>query len=330
MRIARPPLVSVVTPVYNGDLYLRKCIDSILAQTHSNWEYTIVNNCSTDETLAIAKEYAEKDKRIRVHDNEEFLDVIASHNLAFRLISPNSKYCKVVSADDWLFPECIAQMVAIADANPSVSIVGSYQLSGGSSNWHVQWDELPYPSTVLPGREACRRHLLGSNVFANPTSLLYRSDLVRGQQRFYPNSRSGADTSACLKYLQQTDFGFVHQVLSYERNHEAAVSAKCRYLNSFIVDRLYDLIEYGPIYLTPDEFGECLNSTLAAYYQFLATSIFHFRDKEFWNYHKRSIAECGQFSRLKLATAVCAQVADWALNPKQTVEKVLKRGAIIN
>src|SRR3970040_1020431 len=103
------PLVSVLTPVYNGAPYLRECIESVLSQTYSNWEYTIVNNCSTDQTLTIAEEYARKDTRIRVCSNAVLLDVISNHNRAFRLVSPDSKYCKVVSGDDWLFPECLTQ-----------------------------------------------------------------------------------------------------------------------------------------------------------------------------------------------------------------------------
>src|SRR5713226_8729725 len=145
------PLVSVVTPVYNGAAYLRECIESVLAQTYSTWEYIIANNCSTDETLQIAEEYARKDKRIRVYSNDKLLDIIANHNRTFRLISPKSKYCKQVSADDWLFPECLTRMVSVAEANPSVGIVGSYQLSGVGTDgrhWRVRWTELPYPSTV--------------------------------------------------------------------------------------------------------------------------------------------------------------------------------------
>src|SRR5262249_36692798 len=88
-RTARPdaavtapvaPLVSVITPVYNGGDYLRECIESVRSQTYTNWRYTIVNNCSTDDSLAIALHYAKLDPRIRVLSNGSFLDIIQNHN----------------------------------------------------------------------------------------------------------------------------------------------------------------------------------------------------------------------------------------------------------
>lgn len=54
------PLVSILTPVYNGEEYLAECIESVLGQTYQNWEYCIVNNCSTDRTLEIANGYAKR------------------------------------------------------------------------------------------------------------------------------------------------------------------------------------------------------------------------------------------------------------------------------
>ncbi|NIV53907.1 MAG: glycosyltransferase, partial [Gammaproteobacteria bacterium] len=65
----REPFVSVVTPVYNGAKFLPECIESVLAQSYTNWEYIVVNNKSTDDTLAIAEDYARRDPRVRVHDN---------------------------------------------------------------------------------------------------------------------------------------------------------------------------------------------------------------------------------------------------------------------
>jgi glycosyltransferase involved in cell wall biosynthesis len=325
MSTREKPLVSVVTPVYNGEAYLTECIESVLAQTYETWDYTIVNNCSTDGTLEIAQRYARLDQRIRVHTNEEFLDIIGNHNKAFRLISPRSKYCKVVSADDWLFPECITRLVQLAEENPSVGIVGSYQLSGDGGR--VKWDGISYPSTIVSGRDICRWHLLGGGyVFGTPTSLLYRSDLIRGADAFYPNSTAEADTSACYKYLQYADFGFVHQVLSYERVHEAQISSTCKRLDTYRSSWLSDLREYGHAYLTKAEFRSRLEYFLDDYYRFLAVSVFNFRNREFWNYHIRRLEEIGYpIHRIKLAKAICITLLDLLFNPKQTIEKALRR-----
>ena len=330
MTVPNEPLVSIVTPVYNGALYLRECIESVLGQTYSNWEYTILNNCSTDETLAISEEYARKDKRIRVYSNDVLVNIIANHNRAFSLISPQSKYCKVVSADDWLFPECLAQMVCLAEENPSVGLVGSYQISGGGSNWRawrVRWAELPYPSRVMAGREVCRMQMLGGPyVFGTPTSTLYRSDLVRAQERFYPNSSAEADTSACYQCLQVSDFGFVHQVLSYERIHGQAMSATCRSLNSYEPSKLNDLIQYGQTFLTPQEMTKRVEEVLDDYYEFLADSVFQFREKAFWSYHSERLRDAGYpLSYARLFRAVGVKFLDLLLNPKHSVEKALHR-----
>ena len=118
MSGSHQPLVSVVTPVYNGEKYIAECIESVLRQTYENWEYVVVNNCGTDRTLEIANAYAKKDPRIRVHNNSEFLKIIPNWNHALRQISPESKYCKIVHADDWLFPECIERMVAVSEQHP--------------------------------------------------------------------------------------------------------------------------------------------------------------------------------------------------------------------
>src|SRR6266851_3503157 len=170
------PLVSVLTPVYNGGDFLEECIETVLTQSYKNYEYIIVNNCSTDRTLEIAQSYAQKDARIRVHTNEQFVGVIENHNIAFSLISPASKYCKVVSADDFIFPECLTRMVDFGEANPSVGIVGSYMLAGT----RVMFAGLEYERQVVSGRQVCRATLLGGPyVFGSPTSMLYRSDLIR-------------------------------------------------------------------------------------------------------------------------------------------------------
>ena len=216
MVLERRPLVTVVTTVYNGESYLAQSIKSVLRQTYENWEYVIVNNCSTDGSRAIAQHYASNDPRIRIHDNTAFVGVIANYNNGFRQVSPRSSYLKIVDADDWLFPECLSRMVELAEMYPSVGIVGSYALCGVS----IHQDGLPYPSHILSGRELCRNTLLGGpNVFGSTSSLLYRSDVVREMDPFYNEANIHADTESCYAALQRWDFGFVHQVLVFHKKH---------------------------------------------------------------------------------------------------------------
>jgi glycosyltransferase involved in cell wall biosynthesis len=321
-------LVSVITPVYNGAQYIRECIESVLAQTYSNWEYIILDNCSSDGTLSIAEEYARRDHRIQVRANEKLLDIIANHNKAFSLISAASTYCKVVSADDWLFPECLERLVAVAEANPSVGLVGSYQLSGGGaewSQWRVRWTEIPYPSTVVPSRVICRLHMLGGEyVFGTPTSLLYRADLVRMQKDFYPNSSAEADTSACYQCLMKSDFGFVHQVLSYERVHRGQMSEESRSLSAYRPSRLLDLQRYGANWLTQEELKRRKVEILDDYYMFLASRVFNRSRRAFWDYHKKRLTEAGcPLSRTRLAFASWTRLLDIVLNPRLTFQKIL-------
>lgn len=323
------PLVSVVTPVYNGEDYLVECIESVLKQTYQNFEYIIANNCSTDRTLDICSDYAKRDRRIRVYTNDQFVGVMENHNAALGRISPKAKYCKVICADDWMFPECLTKMVELAEANPSVGIVGSYQLSGQEGtdgrDWCVKWTQLPYPSAVTPGREICRYQLLKSvYVFGSPTSTMYRADLVRESGDFYPSSSPHSDTSACYKYLQHSDFGFVHQVLSYERVHEAAISATCRGLNTYAASWLHDLAEYGPFYLTGAEIDRRAREIVGYYYNLLTAGVFQRRGSDFWEFHKRALRECGHpLSYLRLARAIGWELLSLLLNPMQTVKRLL-------
>jgi glycosyltransferase involved in cell wall biosynthesis len=327
MNTSNGPLVSILTPTYNNGPHIAECIESVLAQTYSNWEYTIVNNRSTDNTLEIAQEYAKRDKRIRVYTNTEFLPIIANHNAAFHMISPESKYCKVVSGDDLIFPECIERMVELGEANPSVGIIGSYQLSGGGSRWYVRFTGLPYTTITVSGREICRMHLLTSlSVFGAPTCLMYRSDLVRNSDAFFPNPTAEADVSACFEHLRIADFGFVHQVLSHERLHEATVTTSSKEMNAYLPSKIGDLLTYGPTYLMQEEIDQRLRELMKEYYSFLAVAAVNFRDSKFWKYHNRRLSELGHpLQKLKLANAVALKWLDLLLNPKHTAERLAHR-----
>jgi glycosyltransferase involved in cell wall biosynthesis len=323
LKTASEPLVSIVTPVHNEAHYLAECIESILAQTYQEWDYTIVDNCSTDGSVEIARRYAARDGRIRVWQNEELVNAIANHNIALRLISPASKYCKMVFGDDWIFPECLERMVAVAEQHPSVGVVGAYALEGEQ----VKWVGLPYPALAVSGREICRRHFLeGVYVFGTPNSVLYRADLVRSHDPFYDETNTHTDTEVCFALLKSCDFAFVHQVLSFTRVREGSLSTIAADISASLGAMLRLLTTYGPHFLTPEELKERLEDHLAGYYRFLGRSLILRRNESFWDYHKQELNQAGiGFSRIRLAKAAMTTLCEVALNPKISIEKLIKR-----
>jgi glycosyltransferase involved in cell wall biosynthesis len=311
--------------VYNNVEHLAECIESVLAQSYPNWDYTIVNNCSTDGSGELARRYAAKEPRIKVLDNQRFFRVVANHNVVLRQISPLSKYCKIVFADDWIFPRCIEEMVGVAEAHPSVGIVGAY----GLQEHEIMWSGLPYPSTVVSGRDICRRLFLeGLYVFGTSNSVLYRSDLVMSRDPFYNEANFHADRDACVVLLKTQDFGFVHQVLTFTRRRPGSLSRMAVEMCLDLGCKLQTLVSHGPDFLTRTEFEDCLDPLLAEYYNFLAVSLIRSRwDKKLWEFHVSKLTETVGFSRTRLAGAVLTRLCKAALNPHETFDK-LRRGRI--
>jgi glycosyltransferase involved in cell wall biosynthesis len=324
LRLESQPLVSVITPVYNGADFLAECMDSVLAQTYQNWDYTIVNNRSTDRTLEIAQSYAARDPRIRVHDNRDFLPIIQNHNHAISQISPQSKYCKVVLADDWLFPECLMKMVALAEVHPSVGLVGAYGLHG--DGMHVLWRGLPFPRTVVTGREVSRLRLLkGRYVFGAPTATLVRSDFVRKQKNFYDESNLHADSTVCFRILQESDFGFVHQLLTFTRMQGETNTTFTERMNSIQLSFLTELIQYGPSSLDGKEYEDRLEVRLREYYQVLAEGLLQMRGKNYFEFHKNWLRNLGiPLSWSRLLGGFCRAIWNGISHPAAAVNSLMR------
>jgi glycosyltransferase involved in cell wall biosynthesis len=321
------PLVSVVTPVFNGEPFLRECIESVLAQTYTHWDFTIVDNRSTDRSLEIAREYAARDTRIRVHANDAHVRVIANYNRAFRQISPGSKYCKPVAADDMLLPGCLEEMVRLAEEHPSVAIVGAHGVYSAAERG-VYCSGVPYPQEVLDGRQLCRSYLLGRGpvVFGPATFTLFRSDVVRSRHDFYNESNFHADSEAFLDVLEHHDFGFVHQILTYMRIQDESLSSLSGRLNTHLPYRLYALATYGPRYLDQAELRQRVELCLGEYYTYLAWQLPKRRGREFWDFHRGKLAALGHpLSRARLAGATASYLLNAALNPKRSAEAVIAR-----
>ncbi len=297
--MSNQPLVSVVTPVHNGAEFIAQCIESVLAQSYDNWEYIIVENGSEDETLNIVRQYAVKEPRIKVMTTTELLPVIKNWNYALSKISGQSKYCKIVHADDRLYPNCVEEMVRVAEEYPSVGLVGSYSLWGNK----VKGDRLEVGKTFFSGKEIARLTLQKLIYpFLAPSVLLIRSNLIREKEYFYDESILYADVDICYKVLEKCDFGFVDQVLTFIGRHENSITSKeCYPLKKIKWQNLDLFMRHGKTFLSEEEYHIEFLKRKIEYRQFLGASLFSNKNKDFWDYHGTGSKEIGvSFSYIQL------------------------------
>ncbi len=220
-----------------------------------------------------------------------FRPALANCNHTFRQIGPDSVCCTVVHGDDWVLPNCLIEVVSVAQAYPSVGMVSAYRLEQD----RLDLDGLPYPSTSLLGRTVGRMSLLRDlYVFGSPTSLLPRSDLVRSRRAMYDESVPHADTELSFELLSDHDFGFVHQVLSFTRRHNESRTSLTQQFNTHHLGNYAVFLKHGPEFLIPTEYRQCLARWHEDYERYLARSAFDLRDREFWTYQRAELKKLGQ------------------------------------
>jgi glycosyltransferase involved in cell wall biosynthesis len=326
------PLISVVTPFYNTAPYLAECIESVLAQDYPRFEYLLVNNKSTDGSREIAAKYAALDDRIRLIDNEEFLDQMGNYNSALSQISPDSEYVKMVQADDAAFPNCVSEMVALAEAEPTVKIVSSYYLRGD----RLFGDGVPRNAITVPGRDICRQMVTGTWplsrtdtsrgwITGSQTTVLYRARDVRSRKPFFPTAPYFSDSFAAIELLLDGDLGFVHQVLTFIRDDNPSIMTGVDAYHPLLLQSMMILHRYGSELFPDDDEREALAAELrAAQYSFLARRALIGRaPKAFWQFQRIGLAASGQdLDRVRLARQVLVEVGRSVLNPLETAERV--------
>jgi glycosyltransferase involved in cell wall biosynthesis len=313
-------LVAVVTPFHNAAPYLRECIESVLRQTWTNFSYVLVDNQSSDGSLDIAKEYADKDSRITVISTQRLLQQRDNFNFAMSHAPTKAAYCKLLCADDWMFPECLERMIEVAERDPRIGLVSSYHLVGTQ----IGGTGLPYDKTVYEGSDICRRQLLqGYFFFGSPTAVLYRGDVLRERRPFFNADSLHEDTEACYEILAARKFGFVHQILTYMRVDPTSTSGRVRNLNPRGLDKLICLIKYGSIHLNPSEFRAALAAHEKTYYRGYVRGLFSRSRKEFRQYHEAGHQRIGyRLRRTALIRAACIETANTLLNPLHTLAQL--------
>ena len=323
--LATRPLVSVVTPFYNTAPYLAQCIESVLAQSYSEFEYVLMDNCSTDGSGEIAEDYARHDPRMRLIRCSQLLQQIPNYNRALTQISDASKYCKIVEADNHVFVDCLRLMVEAFEESESIGLVSSYWLVGNM----LCGSGYPYPRRIVQGREWGSQHLRAlAHVFGSPTQVMYRSSIVRHRQPFFNEAVLHADTEKCLEVLAKWDFGFVHQVLSFSRtDNDESISAAVSELQAGALGRYINEQRNAPAFLEAKEAASLRRRSKRRYYRALVRRVLLLRGggSAFWRYHKSGLKTLGETLDWPYLALIMGRELLWlASNPGMTIVRALR------
>ncbi|MDD2338304.1 MAG: glycosyltransferase family 2 protein, partial [Geobacteraceae bacterium] len=177
----RSPKISVCIPSYNCAPFLAEAIDSVLAQSYTDFELVIIDDCSSDSSTEIIAGYGEKDPRIVCLSNETNLGMVANWNRCLELAK--GEYIHYLFADDtFASPECLAKMLRVIESDSAISLVVSARniidedsrIKSVASHFRDQ--------KIVPGTEVIRRcPYEGRNLVGEPSVVMFRkSQALRG------------------------------------------------------------------------------------------------------------------------------------------------------
>ena len=213
------PLLSVTVTNYNYARFLPTALDSILAQTYTDYELVVVDNASTDGSLEILREYAARDPRIRLVEHETNIGALA--NLRESVERCRGRYRVHVDADDWIIsPTAFERQMAMVDAHPDITLVYSHLTMFGpdGAKTHVS---RPFPADVVMAGEDAVEAILGFTL--NHTGMLFRIDAYR-HGGGYPEGLPHVDDMLLgIRLCEQGSVGYIADELYSFRQHGANV-----------------------------------------------------------------------------------------------------------
>ncbi len=203
------PRVSVVIPSYNHSAYLRQCIDSVLAQTHADWEIVAVDDCSSDDSVAILRSY--DDPRIRVYVNERNMGTYPTENVGLDLATGD--YIAILNSDDYWEPDKLRQQVEVLGAHPDALFSYTFAKRFGPGIGEVRDRQEILPTEVV--HDVAPFLLTENAIFAS--TLVFR----RGAVRFEPSLRYYGDWFALLELSRKGLAAGIREFLVHYREHGA-------------------------------------------------------------------------------------------------------------
>lgn len=153
--------VSIIMAAYNAEKTIRQAIESVLAQTYSDFELLVVNDCSKDQTQAIVVEYSQRDERVKLINNPRNMGV--SHTRLNGLNASTGEWIAVLDSDDAWMPEKLAKQMALQEQTGAVLLYTASQFIDSAGN-KIDWI-LRVPEKVD------YRTLLKQNILSNSSAL---------------------------------------------------------------------------------------------------------------------------------------------------------------
>lgn len=206
------PRVTVLMPVYNGANYLNEAIESILNQTFTDFEFLIIDDGSTDNSVQIIQSYP--DNRIRLECNETNQKLIFTLNKGIDLAQ--GEYIARMDCDDISLPERLAKQVDFLDTNPDVGLCGT-TLSVMNSG--VAFDHPSHPEEIK-----CR--LLFNCCINHPTVMMRKDILINNNCYYNADALHAEDYDLWIKLANITKLANLNEVLLFYRMHPEQITSK--------------------------------------------------------------------------------------------------------
>lgn len=221
-----PPLVAIVTPVYNGAQYLAETMECVQAQTYPNIVHYVLDNASTDATPDIITRYEGRRVPVISARNETTLPLTDNWNAAVRLIQGRPQYFRLLPADNLIAPDGMEKMVAVGEQHPEVGLIGCQEWSGDI----LLGSELPRDRDVFDGCSIARSCLFNAIHGFPHSHCLYRVPKGGLPESFFDQEYYGTpllliDVDVAFRALAQGAYGYVHEPLVTTRLHSGSVTS---------------------------------------------------------------------------------------------------------
>ena len=224
------PRISIIVPVYKVEQYLRRCLDSIAAQTFTDWECILIDDGSPDSSGAICDEYAARDSRFRVI-HQENRGVSAARNEG--LDAARGEWIGFVDSDDWIEVDYFLHLVGSAIENKADIILGSICLTDGEKqicNYSSKTGWLSMPKDFAWYRQGSwakliKKSILHKNNIKFPVGITLAEDLFFTFQIFFYTS-SIYGLAASVYYYYQNPHSCTHTISEQKINDEISVIKK--------------------------------------------------------------------------------------------------------